>query len=253
MAENESAAGDESKETKAEGADTTTADETKDGGTDAGDGSNKGTEGDKADDKKADDTKKEDEPEDDDEAEPPTRSKSKESFIIDRKNRQIEKIKEKEAKDDKGGQKGGGEEEDDADLDADEVDPDDRHEISKEVSKQLAPILAKEEAAQTKAEVSDFIAKNPNFKPFEAKILKFASHESRKHLPIQSIAYEVAGPKLLKMGAEQGRAADAEAKKSQSGGGGSNRSGGSSKSVMDMTVDEFKAHQREVLSRRNSS
>jgi hypothetical protein len=64
-------------------------------------------------------------------------------------------------------------------------------------------------------------------------------------LPIKTIFYEVAGDKLLKIGAERARKADKSAKETQTGGG-STRSGEGVKGAWDMPKDDFAKKQEEV-------
>jgi hypothetical protein len=255
MGEEKSGEDVEKKDIGTEGEGSKSSDKKKDG-TDGG-GSGAGTDK-KSDDKSTD--KKEDEKKDDEidlNEEPSTRKKSNASIashIIARKTAKINKLAEEKKKDEGGGESEEGENEEDGediDLDEEVVDPKDKELIGKEVSRHLAPILEKQEQEETKAEVSAFITANPDFKPFEVKILKWSLHPSRKNLPIKAIAYEVAGDKLMKIGAERAKKADTDAKEHESGGGGSGGNGnGSEKGVWDMSVEEFRAKQQEVLRRR---
>jgi len=65
-------------------------------------------------------------------------------------------------------------------------------------------------------------------------------------LPVKTIFYEVAGDKLLKIGADRKTKADEEAKGTQTGGG-SNRAGsGGEKPIWEMSKDEFEAEKERV-------
>lgn len=244
---------DEHKDVNTEGEGNTGASDQKntsdDKGADSGaDADNKGDK-DSKDDKSGDD--KNATGKDDNDAEPPTRnSRSRESYILARKTAKEKKDADKNNQ----GSDGGGDDDGDTGRDDgdDDIDPMDKKIISNEVQKAIAPLLQKQEMEELKSDVSTFISANPDFKPFEAKILKFAQHPSRKQLPISSIAYEVAGPELMKIGADRAKKADDDARSNQAGGGGSARGGGGTKSVADMTVDEFKAHQQVVLRRRSN-
>jgi hypothetical protein len=165
---------------------------------------------------------------------PPTKPRmSSKDFIIQRQQKKIAKMKAAENQDDQG------EEEDE------EIDPDDKKKITKVVAEQFAPIIDRTQAAEDEREISDFLTKNPDFKPFEKKVRRFITDESRRHLPVESIFYEVAGPHLLKMGAERKIKAD-EAAKHTTTGGGSSRGAIGEKSISAMTKDEFEAEQEKV-------
>lgn len=235
---------DEIQKDDIEGADSKTADEIKDT-TDSGKSDTtdtKGTDSEKKSDDATDDI--------DIDEEPKTRTKSKIDYILQRKTAKLKKLEGQNQN------KGGGESEDEEELDdsdtSDEdevVDPKDQELIGKEVQKHLRPLIEKQEMDELKSEVSSFITANPDFKQFEAKILKFASHESRKHLPLQAIAYEVAGPYLMKIGAQRAKQADEDAKSNESGGGGSKGGESIKEDVLTMSPERFKEYQREVLSR----
>lgn len=212
------------------------------GDDDAGDGD--GGEGDQADkgDGDADDKKPKD-----DGSEPETRKrKTAKDFIIERKQRQLNKAKAAAAdgnkpKEDAGSDEGDG----DAGDDDEEINPEDAKLISKVVDAKIAPILKQQQEAEDDAEVKAFVAANPEFAPYEAKARRFMQHQSRAHLPVKSIFYEVAGDDLLKIGAARAKAAEKEARKGQAGGG-SSRSVDGGKSVSEMTPQEFKAFQDSV-------
>lgn len=159
-------------------------------------------------------------------------------FILERKNRKIEKLQSK-GKDDDADQ---GEEEDDlADEDAKVID--------RRVGKILSPFIAKQMADEDKQEIADFVTTNPDFKPYAERVAKYAQHESRKNMPIKAIFYEVAGDDLLKIGAERAKKADKEAKHSQAGGG-DNRGGDAPKDVWSLTPQEFAAEQEKIRHKR---
>lgn len=189
---------------------------------------------DEEDDKKSDKTKSKPAPKADEE--PQTRKRNID-FILDRKNRKIEKLQEKTA----GAAKKDEEEEEDEDGLADE----DAKIIDKRVNKILSPFIQKQMADEDKQEIADFVAANPDFKPYAEKVAKFAQHASRKNLPIESIFYEVAGKDLLKIGADRGKKADDKTKHTQAGGGG-NRGGDAPKNVWDLTPAEFAAEQEKI-------
>jgi len=172
----------------------------------------------------------------DDNLEPETRNKlSTQDFIIGRQKAKLAKKAKTEEGEGEGGKEGEGE----------EVAQEDKDLITKVVSPLLAPLVEKSLKAEDDKEVKDFLEKNPDFKPFEAKARRFMQHPSRKQLPIKSIFYEVAGDKLLKIGADRKTAADDKAKNSQTGGG-SNRAEEGEKSDWDLPKDEFEAKQERI-------
>lgn len=173
--------------------------------------------------------------EEDDNSEPKVRSRmTAKDFIIQRQQKKIQKLNQVDNDD-----------EDDSDSD---VSPDDEELITKVVSKKFAPLIERQLADDDDLEVKEFISKNPDFKEFEAKARKYMAHPSRRSLPIESIFYEVAGEKLLKLGAERQKKADLEAKNSQAGGG-SNRGGESKKDIWSMSSEEFEREKNNL--RRN--
>ena len=174
--------------------------------------------------------------EDDDKSEPEVRNRlSTQDFIIGRQKAKLAK----KAKAGEGEGEGNKADEDD------EVAQEDKDLITKVVSPLLAPLVDKSLKAEDDQDVKDFLAENPDFKPFEAKVRRFMQHPSRKQMPIKSIFYEVAGDKLLKIGADRSKAADDKAKNSQTGGG-SNRAGEGGKSDWDLPKDEFEAKQERI-------
>lgn len=157
--------------------------------------------------------------------EPKTRKRNVD-FILERKNRKIEKLQEKN---------NGADDEDD-------IDSEDEAIIGKHVEKLLSPLIAKQIQDEDAQEISGFIKDNPDFAPYADKVKKFAQHPSRKDMPIKALFYEVAGDDLLKLGASRAKKAQDEAKESQAGGGSSN-AGDNGKSVWDLSPEEFTAQQ----------
>lgn len=205
---------------------------------DAGDGADKGggEDGDKSDKDKSTDKKPAPKVDED-----PTTRKRNVDFILERKNAKIEKLqKDKDNKANQGGE----------DDDNDDVAPEDAEIIDKRIAKALKPFADKQVAEADKAEIDDFVAKNPDFKPYAEKVAKWAQHPSRQGIPIKSIFYEVAGDDLMKIGADRAKKATDEAKKTGAGGGNNrNNNGGGSKPVLEQTKEEFEATQLAVRSK----
>lgn len=173
-------------------------------------------------------------PNDDDE-EPKTRKRNNIDFILERKNKKIEKLKNN---------KGGAQ----AEEDLDDIDEEDAEIIDKRISKFMSPLLQKQMQDEDEKEISDFVQKNPDFAKYADKVRKFSQHPTRKDVPITSLFYEVAGEDLMKIGAERGKKADEKAKDSGSGGG--TGGDGNAKSVWDLTPEEFAAEQQRVMRKR---
>ena len=164
--------------------------------------------------------------------EPKTRKRNID-FILERKNRKIEKLSQDK------------EDESENEEEDDYIDPDAQKLVQKEIDKRLAPFLQKQIEEEDANEINSFLQENPDFKPYADKVKKFAQHESRKNLPIKSIFYEVAGPDLLKIGADRAKRAGDEAKESNAGGGSGDTST-SEKGIWELTPEEFATKQEEL-------
>jgi hypothetical protein len=174
-----------------------------------------------------------------DNAEPAVSSRmTAKDFIIQRQQKKIERLKSKTVSE-------ADPEEEKPEAADDEVAPEDEALITKVVAKKFAPFLNKSMADDDEKEVSAFIAENPDLKPYEAKVKRYMSHPSRRHLPVETIFYEVAGKDLLKLGADRARKADEEAKQTQTGGGTSTAEA-KPKNALQMTKEEFEAEQERV-------
>lgn len=176
------------------------------------------------------------EPEDasgDDDQEPAVRArKTAKDFIIERQARKIEKLKNGET------QKS--DEEDD-------VDPEDERVIAKVASKMLAPIFEERIEAEDKAEVQGFIAEHPEFKPYEARVMKAMKHPSRRQIPISDLFYATAGPDLIKIGAKKAKEAEDEAARSGTGGGTVRAEEGQKPDWANMGKDDFEKQKLSIL------
>ena len=202
-------------------------------------GGESGDEGGNKDTAKAPDKEGEKSPENQDKIEEPKTRERKDipSFIINRKAKTIEKLRSKSQKEDA--------EPEDNEDEEDAVAPEDEALIKKVMGPIVAPLAEKLIAEEDNNEINEFLSKNPDFKPFEAKARKYIAHPSRRHLPIESIFYEVAGPSLIKLGAERQKQADEKAQKAGVGGG-SDRGGSGGSDVMKMPKDAFEAKQEKV-------
>lgn len=200
-----------------------------DGTDDDGEGDSKTKSSDTADDDKAE--------ADEDDGEEPELRKPKQSASNAEWAAWRAQEKSKKAKDDadKSGDTKG---EDVDDEDEDDLSPEDRAALDKRIAKHLAPFQKQAAEQEVEASIATFVKDNPDFAPFAAKAKRFALHPSRENIPIKSIFYEVAGDKLLAIGAKRAKAADIKAKKSQTGGGTATTEKGN-KSYKDMSNDDF--------------
>lgn len=213
-----------------------------DGNEGAGDESatdtDKGADASKEDKAKSDDTTG-----DDDDKEPPVRRGDASRFIIQRQQRKIAKLS---------GKQGSGKSGDDAgEGDDDDLAPEDTELIDRAIEKRLKPLAEKLEMDEDKSALDQFFAdaKNASFKPYEKKIRAWSVHPSRRNLPIRTIAYEVAGDDLMRMGAAKGKEADTKAKKDQAGGGSDRQEPRGADAVWGMSSKDFEAQQEAVRRR----
>jgi hypothetical protein len=219
-------------------------DENADNGQDDGGSDNdqdKNEDGDDAD-KGQDNDKSKKKEDSDDDKEPPVR-KSPSDFYKARQAR-------KAAKENQSTSKKNNDDEDNKDGD-DDIAPEDEEIINKVVDKKLQPLIDQATTAADAQEAKDFFSESPEFKPFKAKIMKWWSHPTRRHLPLSTVALEAVGYKnLIKIGAQRHQDADDKAKKLNSGGGNSPKGTGGKKSFADMTDAEFQAERERVLANR---
>jgi hypothetical protein len=210
------------------------------GSEDAGSGGDKGGEGagSSSEDKSAKAPEKKDPQDAEEDEEPPVRSRIDiANHIIKRQQKRIAKMEAKLE---------GGANDNEEGVEDPEIAPEDEALISKVVEKRLAPIMEKTREAEDNKEVTDFISANPDFAPYAAKAKKFLAHPSRRHLPVETIFFEVAGKDLIKIGAERQRKADETARGTQTGGGSNRGVSNGEKGVWDLSQQEFEARQEAV-------
>lgn len=100
-------------------------------------------------------------------------------------------------------------------IDDVEVTDEDEKKISKVVAKQLESQRAELQKMKDEAEVSSYIADNPQLKPYRAAILKYMSHPAYSNIPVKNIAAIVAADKLIKIGAQKEREAQEKVRETQ--------------------------------------
>jgi len=191
-----------------------------------GDGSQKVIEGDAKAPQGIDDNK-------DDGEEPAVRNQlTPKDYIIQRKQKKIEKLE--------------GVDKDDGDGEGDDVLPEDEAIIDKVVSKRIAPLIRQTLDVADDSDIKGFLQENPEFKPFEAKARRWIKDPSRQHLPISTVFYEAAGYKnILRIGADRKTKADKEAADTTTGGG-SGRTPEGGPSVLDLSKEDFEKRQEKV-------
>ena len=193
-------------------------------------------------DKKSDKNKEEDD--DDEDEQPPVRKGKMNWARINRKEFFSKKQKESEKDQQKG--------EDDADEeDDDDIAPEDEAMVDKVIRKRYGSKFDQLDEKADEGEVKDFVADNPQFKPYQKKILRFLKDPSRSHLPVKTIAYEVAGDDLMKLGAKKGKQADIQSRKRAGGGHSTSKTSGG-KSTADMSDEEFDAEVERVKHSQNN-
>lgn len=180
-----------------------------------------------------------DEDEEDEEAEPPTRKpRTNADWVALRRKQKLDKArKQKEADEEQG----------EDDEDDDDLDSEDAKLIEKIVNKRLQPLEEERETATVKSEIDEFVATNPDFKPFAAKALKWSKHPSWKDIPTKQLMFAAAGDKLMRIGAKRSKLADEKARKTKTATGNTGGDSGK-KDPWDMTDEEFEAEVQAVKS-----
>ena len=202
-----------------EGEETTSQNNSSEDSAEAGDDASEETGSSDAKPDSSDDAKQSEE-----DAEPPVRPRTNADWVALRRQKKIEKMQQ--------GDKSGNE--DSPDEEQDRFDP------------RVDELLKEREAAEIDKEIADFVKENPEFGEFAEKAKRWSQHESRQNVPVRSIMFELAGAKLMKIGAERARQADREAKESRTGGGSYEPESGN-KSYQDMPLDEFEQELNRVL------
>lgn len=187
----------------------------------------------KGDSTKGSDTSKDDDTEEDDDdgAEPESRRPKTNAEWAKRR------IERKNAKQSQKAEKGDDEGDEEDSEDGDDLSPEDARAIDKRIEKAIKPFQERALASEVDGEITEFLNANPDFKPFAKKVQRFAMHPSRQNIPIKAIFYEVAGDKLIKIGADRLRNADKKARETKTGGTGTSEKG--STSYKDMPLEDF--------------
>lgn len=196
-------------------------------------GSSEDEKGDGADD--TGDDGKEGEGKDDDE-EPVVRKKTAKDYIIQRQQKKIQKMQQKKEESD---------DDDNADED-DDISPEDEKVVDKIIQRRYGDKFAKLEQVEDEKEMDTFLSANPDFKAYKQKIWKFWQHPSRNHLPVETVAFEVAGRDLLKIGAKRAQEANNKARQTSSDGASSRGASGGKVDYNSMSDADFERRVQEV-------
>ncbi len=99
----------------------------------------------------------------------------------------------------------------------------DEDKIGKIVKKQLAPFTDTIVKQGIESELNNILIQNPEYKPYEARIRRFVSHQNRlpmikQGLPVKSVVLEAVSPYLEKIAIARSKAADEKAAKTSSEG-----------------------------------
>lgn len=178
---------------------------------------------------------KDDQGKDDDE-EPVVRKKTAKDYIIQRQQKKIQKMQQKKEESD---------DDDNGDED-DDISPEDERVVDKIIQRRYGDKFAKLEQVEDEKEMETFLSANPDFKDYKQKIWKFWQHPSRNHLPVETVAFEVAGRDLLKIGAKRAQEANNKARQTSSDGALSRGSGGGKVDYNSMSDADFEKHVQEV-------
>lgn len=164
------------------------------------------------------------------EVEPPVR-KTPQDFILQRKQNQLEKERERreqiEQELEELKSKSGMDEE--------------------EIPQSAKEALEKVHQERTELEIKNFLYENPKFKPYEKKMTQWANNPAYKSLPIEQLAYVVAGADLMKLGAKVNAEADAKAQQTSTASGTMNGEMPQKPGVWQMSPEEFEKMQNSVL------
>jgi len=129
--------------------------------------------------------------------------KSAKEHIIERKEKKIEKLKKKKE----------GEGDDD---EGEELSPEGKMAVGKEVSKQIQPLLKATRQAADEQELTDVLAKYPEAKEMEKELRKYMNKPALKTASVEFIFWGLAAKKRELEGKK--KKADEEAKTSETGG-----------------------------------
>ncbi len=188
-----------------------------------------------------------------DDEEPPVR-KSDLEYILERKSRQVEKLKEQLSKNTTPPAKNG--EGDGAEDDFSQEEMDKFRRMSEKIYgdkfKTVDQLAQRTMNDAVNSDVTTFLKQDPHadlLTEFESKIRKYAQHPSRAQVPIDELVWGIAGKKLITLAAESVRKAQKAASESKMGGNSARKPNLSSgkKDYATMSKEEFEAETARIL------
>lgn len=103
---------------------------------------------------------------------------------------------------------------------------------------------------ERRMEIKDFVAENPAFAQYKDKMMKWAKHDAYARVPVEQLAYAVAGPEMFKQTSGEVQQATLEAQSSKvTGGSVAPMEAPKPKGYSQMTNAEFMAEVNRVKSR----
>jgi hypothetical protein len=98
-----------------------------------------------------------------------------------------------------------------------------------------------------RAEVDEFLSSNKDFTPYRESILKHLKHPAYSNIPVERVAYMIAGKSLIKLGAKSEREAREKAESSHTPGSNNRPSEPSKTDWSKAPKETFEQKRREVL------
>ena len=182
----------------------------------------------------------------DDEDEIPIR-KTRLDYILERKAKRLEKIKQDKLAKLDSELKEHGESGEDEDDDLEDIEDEGEKKIVNTMKKYFGETVEKLSSKEVESKVNAFIEKDGRFAPFKDKIVKWAKHPAYAKLPVDRLAYAVVGPKIAEILSQKKKELEDEAEKSRLGGSG--RRTVTKKGVWEMSPKEFEEHLHEIQTR----
>lgn len=133
------------------------------------------------------------------------------------------------------------------DDDDDDTLPEDKEAINKVVDAKLTPIQQKIDHQTNVMEANNFVIAHPEYSKYREAIIKHMEHPAYKNIPVDRIAFIVAGPDLEKIGAQKEREAAAKAAGTKAGGSTVRQQSGGGKDWSTATPAEVAAQRAQVL------
>jgi len=108
-------------------------------------------------------------------------------------------------------------------------------------------LVQQNQQLQRQIDVRRFVEEQPDFKKYEEKMNKWSEHPSYANIPVQQLAFAVAGTELIRVGANQAAQADMEAASTHVSGNVSlAQTNKTPKLASEMTDEEFEAEVKAI-------